>query len=240
MYSYAQTNIQLFNQLRLGGYSNADMSLVRDAYESAMVLFTGRFQPSGKSFMAHVVGTASILASLRLPAEVVAAGLLHNVYEQGDFGNGRSGVSITKRQEIRRLLNPEIEEYVFRFPDLHWKSRTVQLAPVNPDRLALVDRNVLFIRLADYLEHLLDLDLLYYSEPVRLYYRNNASLVLELAEKFGLSALAVELRQAVGAVQVAALPVELPVQRIKDSSFVIVPVSCCRRITVASRQHLMH
>ena len=60
---YAQTNIQLFNQLRRDGYSKTDLDLVRDAYELAMVLFSGRFQPSGKSFIAHVVGTASILAS---------------------------------------------------------------------------------------------------------------------------------------------------------------------------------
>ena len=98
MHSYAQTNIQLFNQLRHGGYSNTELSLVRDAYELAMDLFTGRYQPSGKPFVAHVVGTASILASLRLSAQVVAAGLLHNVYEQGDFGNGRNGFSKAKRE----------------------------------------------------------------------------------------------------------------------------------------------
>src|SRR5688572_20530292 len=79
VHSYAQTNIQLFNQLRGDGYSKADLGLVRDAYELAMLLFSGRFQPSGKSFIAHVVGTASILAWHRLPAPVVAAGLLHNV-----------------------------------------------------------------------------------------------------------------------------------------------------------------
>ena len=70
MHSYARTNIQLFNQLRQEGYSNTDLRSVRDAYELAMVLFTGRFQPSGRPFVTHVVGTASILASLRLPAPV--------------------------------------------------------------------------------------------------------------------------------------------------------------------------
>ncbi len=239
MHSYAQTNMQLFNQLRRDGYSNGDLGLVRDAYELAMVLFTGRFQPSGKSFMSHVVGTASILASVQSSAPVVAAGLLHNVYEQGDFGNGRSGVSITKRQEIRRLLNPEVEEYVSRFPDLHWKSRRVQLARANPDQLASVDRNVLLMRLADYLEHFLDLDVLYYGEAVRRYYMKNSSLVLEIAERLGLTALAMELKQAIREVQFAELPVELSVQGIKDSSFVIAPVSCCRRFTGASCQHLI-
>ncbi len=71
MRSYDQTNIQLFNQLRHAGYSQMELKLVRDAYELAMDLFTGRFQPSGKSFMAHVVGTASILG---LPALTRAGG----------------------------------------------------------------------------------------------------------------------------------------------------------------------
>ena len=239
MHPYAQTNLQLYNQLGGAGYSVADLSLVRDAYELATVLFAGRFQPSGKSFIAHVVGTASVLASLRLPARVVAAGLLHNVFVNGDFGGGRRGISTARHGKIMSVLGPEVAEYAARFPDLHWKSHTVQLARVNPDQLALVDRNVLFIKLADHLEHLLDLDLLYYSEPIRRYYMNDASLVSELAEKFGLSAFAVELRETLAAVQVVELPLELPVQRIKDSSFVIVPASCCRRFTVVLAQRLI-
>jgi hypothetical protein len=72
-----------------------------------------------------VVGTASVLASLRSSATVVAAGLLHNAYEQGDFGVGGGGRSQASRREIRRVLSPEVEEYVSRFPDLHWRSRAV-------------------------------------------------------------------------------------------------------------------
>src|SRR5207249_6559778 len=41
------------------------------------------------------------------------------------------------------------------------------------------------------------------------------------------------------AMQVAELPLELPVQRIKDSSFVIVPPSYCRRFTVVLAQRLI-
>src|SRR6058998_140988 len=163
MHPYAQTGVQLFNQLRRDGYSTTDLSFVHDAYELAIVVFTGRFQPSGKSFIAHVVGTASILASLRLSAQVVAAGLLHNVYEQGDFGMIRRNASRGKRHKVSRLLGSEVEEYVVKFPSLHWQSSTAQLALDGPDRLGPGDRNVLAIRLADYLEHLLDLDRLYYG-----------------------------------------------------------------------------
>src|SRR5437867_665839 len=101
---YAQTNIQLFNQLQREGYSNAELSLIRDAYELAMHLFTGFFIASGRTQIAHVVGAASILGSLHTPAEVVAAGLIHNVYETGDFGDGRRGISDARRQQIRQTI----------------------------------------------------------------------------------------------------------------------------------------
>jgi hypothetical protein len=38
---YAQTNIQLFNQLHREGYSKAELNLIRNAYELARQLSTG-------------------------------------------------------------------------------------------------------------------------------------------------------------------------------------------------------
>ncbi|HEY2988589.1 MAG TPA: SMP-30/gluconolactonase/LRE family protein [Candidatus Binatia bacterium] len=232
MHSYAQTNVQLFNQLRSGGYSDADLSLVRDAYELAMALFTGRFQPSGKLFIAHVVGTASILASLRLPAQVVAAGLIHNVFETGDFGDGREAISTARREKIRRVLGPAGEEYVASFSRLSWKSPTIRLARDHPDELAPVDRNGLLILFADHLEHLLDLDALYYGNGVGQSYVYNSKIAAEIAEKLGLRQLASELEATIREVEFAKLPVELSLNRIRDRSFVLVPKSCRKRLPV--------
>ena len=239
MHSYAQTNIQLFNQLRRDGYSKADLDLVRDAYELAMALFTGRFQPSGKPFIAHVVGTASILASLRLPAPLVAVGLLHNVYLAGDFGDGRHSITTTRREKIRRVLGREAEEYVARFPSLNWKSPTVQRARNNPEKLDSADRNVLLILMADHLEHLLNLDLLYYQDRVRRSYLRNCTLAVETAQSLGLTALAAEVKQGIQETESAELPVEFPVERIAGAAFVIVPKSCRKRLSVTLRQTLI-
>lgn len=242
MHSYAQTNIQLFNQLRREGYSNTDLNLVRDGYELAMVLFTGRFQPSGKSFIAHVVGTASILASLRLPPQLVAAGLIHNVYENGDFGTGRSGISLGKRDEIRKTLGPEVEEYVARFAALFSTSPTAptaHLARNNPDKLASVDRAALLILFAEGLEHLLDCDILYYGETVTRSCIDHSKIAAEIAEKLGLSALGAELREAIREVESAELAVEPSGQR-APHSFVIAPKSCCKRFSVAAWQTMIY
>jgi (p)ppGpp synthase/HD superfamily hydrolase len=239
MYPYAQTNIQLFNQLRHAGYSQRELSLVRDAYELAMELFTGRFQPSGKSFMAHVVGTASIVASLRLPATVVAAGLLHNIYYAGDFGDGRHGISTARRRKIRRVLGPEVETYAARFPKLHWKSPTVQIARENPDKLDAIDRNSLLILLADHLEHLVDCDVLYYDKTIARNYIANSKIAAEIAERLGLSQLATEMREAIRKTEFAELPVTPPEHRDRNRAFVIAPESCRKRISIVLRQSLI-
>jgi (p)ppGpp synthase/HD superfamily hydrolase len=234
---YAQTYLQLFNQLRRDGYSGPDRDLVRDAYEIAMVLFAGRFQASGKSFIAHVVGTAGILASQRLPASVVAAGLLHNVYDNGDFRSSRRGVSAKKRRELERLLGPDVEKLVATFPVLDWKSATIELALADPDELTVVDRHVVLLRLADYLEHLADLDVLYYGDRARRYYLGVGDAAIALARNLGLSELAREIEDALRLTQEAELP-DLSMQELRDSSFVVTPGSCRKRYDVAAWENV--
>jgi gluconolactonase len=238
MYPYAQTNIQLFNQLRRNGFTKADRDLVCDAYQVAMALFSGRFQPSGKSFIAHVVGTASILASLRLPVAVVAAGLLHNVYEQGDFGDGRKSISRLRRRKIRRILGPEIEECVAKFPTFSREWPTNQLARENPDELPSIDRAVLLIVFADRLEHLLDLDVLYYGHGIQRYYLENSKLAAEVADRLGLCQFATEMREAIRRTEFAELPVASPNHR--NGSFVIAPLSCRRRFSSVLCERFTH
>ena len=105
----AQTNIQLYEQLRAGGYPSADLGIVHAAYGLASHLYAGRFQSSGKVFLAHLVGVASALAALRQPAAAVAAGLLHNAYRTGDFGREPDGVSDAKRRSIASAVGEEVE-----------------------------------------------------------------------------------------------------------------------------------
>jgi len=235
VHSYAQTNIQLFNQLRCDGYSKADLDLVRNAYELAMVLFTGRFQASGKSFIAHVVGTASILASLRLPASVVAAGLLHNVYENGDFSDGRDGISKSRRRKFRKTLGPEVETYIAKFPALYWEPRTTRIARHDPGKLDSTDRAVLLILFAEHLEHLLDLDILYSDERLGRLFIERSKIAAEIAEALGVSSLAMELREAIRETE-SGEPLVQPLEhRVRKDSFVVVPRSCRKRFFAALR-----
>jgi gluconolactonase len=235
MHAYAQTNIQLFNQLRSDGYSKADLDLVRNAYELAMVLFSGRFQPSGKSFIAHVVGTASILASLGLPAPVVAAGLLHNLYEKGDFSDGRTGVSKARRRKIRNVLGSDVETYVAKFPALYWEPKTIWIARHAPDKLDPAKRAVLLILFADHLEHLLDLDLLYYEERAKRFLIERSEAAVEIAAALGAPRLARELSEAIRKTESSEPPAWSSKHRARSNAFVVVPRSCRKRVSAAAR-----
>ena len=237
-HSYAQTIIQLYNQLRLNGYSDADMVLVRNAYELAMLLFSGRFQPSGKTLISHGVGTASILTSLRLPGEVVAAGLIHNAYQNGDFGDGKRFISKTKRKYVRQAVGKEVEEYVARFATLKWKPENISTIRDEVNELNPVDRNTVLIRLADHLEHLLDLDALYYKDIGRKRYTTDTHILGEVAESLGFPNLADEIRESYKETKLAKIPVEFTPEH--SESFVIPPLSYRKRLSVLLLERFYH
>jgi len=241
MHSYAQTIPQLYNQLQRVGYSVGEMCCVRNAYELAMVLFSGRFQRSGKVFIAHVVGTASILASLRLPVEVVAAGLLHNVYQNGDFGDGRRCISDARREQVRRVVGNEVEQYVAGFATLRWNSPMLSVIRDRPYDLNPIDRSVILLRLADHLEHLLDLDPLYSGNiGLNQYLAKGTSLLIDTAENLGFTTLAAELRQTLAETRSTTLPPELCPSRSGTFGCFMTPQSYHRRLSVEFRRLFLY
>ncbi len=157
-HSYAQTNRQLFSQMQQKGYSPAEVVKVRAAHELARTLVTGFYRPSGSPFISHLVGTASVLAGLRVPVELVMAGLLHAAYMHGDFGTLRRGATAKNREVVRQAVGAEVEEYVARYTE--WRRKTIDGLKDRMNSMNFVDRNVVLICLANWLEHLLDFDIL--------------------------------------------------------------------------------
>jgi GTP pyrophosphokinase len=62
-------------------YSLADRELIQRAYRVAEEAHRGQKRASGEPYITHCVAVAGILADLRVPPEVVAAGLLHDTVE---------------------------------------------------------------------------------------------------------------------------------------------------------------
>ncbi|HXW05841.1 MAG TPA: HD domain-containing protein [Vicinamibacterales bacterium] len=235
---YAQTNLQLYSQLREAGYSEAELRLVRAGYDLAMRLFTASFRGSGKPLLAHLVGTASILASIRQSPSVVTAGLLHAAYALGDFGEGRLGMTDAKRARVRAAVARDVEDLVARYTGFDWNRETIPAIRKRVGSLTPIERDVLVIRLANELEDHLDFGVLYCGngEKRRDYIRSPLNQSVDMARELGLAELGSALEQAFRDTVAAELPAVL--RNPHDYTFVQPPASLAPRPKVAVRRYL--
>ena len=138
----------------------------------------------------------------------MAAGLLHNVYEHGDFGDGRKGSRRRDAVGSGASLAPRLKHTLPSFQRFLWNGRPIRLRCDNPNELASIDRAVLLILFADHLEHLLDLDVLYYRHAVQLALSRHCKIAAETSGELGLRQFATELREAIRRTEFAELSVK--------------------------------
>lgn len=84
-------------------YSPADEDLVQRAFEFAERAHEGQKRASGEPYINHCIAVAQILADLRVPAVVVAAGLLHDSVE--DTPVGIEDIEREFGEEIAKLVD---------------------------------------------------------------------------------------------------------------------------------------
>lgn len=233
--TYAQTNLQLCNQLAASGYDEGDLVLVSQAYGLAVRLFSGQFRSSGKPFLAHLVGTASVLAAFQASARVVAAGLLHAAYASGEWGDGRGGALTPQRRQVVQSLDEEVEELVLCYTKLRWDAASIPRLHERLGALSEPERSVVLLRLANLMEDYLDLGIAYSQKSHK---DKQADPVLELAartaERLDQPRLAAELRRVFEENRTADIAPALV--RSEQSSFTVVPLSHQVRPSVALRQ----
>jgi (p)ppGpp synthase/HD superfamily hydrolase len=210
----AQTNIQLYNQLREAGRPSDDLALVHGAYEFLTTLYPGYFQADGKPFVAHGVGVASILASLDQPAEILAVGLLHNIYTNADFGDGHnSGITRFRRRLVREAVGERIEHLLGRFRPLRIHPDTIESARRALPGYDETERRLILVDLADHLEKYVDLGVLYLGENdwVKDVTDRIGSKLVQMANELGEPKLAEALSTAFAeaAAHAAKVPPEL-------------------------------
>ena len=235
---YAQINLQLYAQLVALGCSSEDQEQLMRAYRLATDLFSGRYRGSGKPFIAHLVGTASILASSGASPALMAAGLLHAAYDHGDFGFGFRGRHAAKRDELRRVVGAEAEDYVQRYFMMRWTDQLIAALPGRLSTLSAVDRQVLLVRLANELEDLLDRGLLYCANGAERIKRLSrvCDEHITLARGLGQSALADAFAGAFADNRSGKVPASC--QSASGYSFTQIPRSCATRYTVRLRAYL--
>lgn len=160
---YAQTHLQLYRQLQDASYSEDDVVLVDRAYRIAMRRFAGNYRPNNKPFLMHLVGVASILANVRQPAVVIAAGLLHSTY-LGLAGKGRQ-VNRVCRKYITDSVGQSVEQLIYAYFNRHWSVQDFRDVERRLESLTIEDRQLYLIKFADIHEEFLDGGYLY--QPVK-------------------------------------------------------------------------
>ena len=193
---YAQTNIQFYNQLCEIGFGDGDLRKMRAAYELAAPLFASRFRPSGKPFINHLVGTASILTAYQAAAPVIVAGLLHAAYEQGDFLPFGERSTENCRRTVRQVVGDDVEALLARYAAFPWKVAKYHTIFERKPKFAAANRDILIIRVANALEDCLDNGLLYCSERRRKVGIGEVAKCIQLANALGMPGLAEELKIA--------------------------------------------
>ena len=240
MIAYAQTNLQLFKQLQDSEYSPAELGCIRDGYQLAMELFTGLFRPSGKVFIEHLVGVASILCSLHARIELIAAGLLHAAYIHGDYGSIPPPLA-EKRRRVANAVGSGAEEYIFRYTNFAWGTLVIRRIRQQLNDPMEIDREVVLLRLANELEDNLDLGLAYCpdSETRRRNLDICDNLMVEIARGLAQPELALVMERTFRDTLSLEAPDEFRnVTKHKDA-FLIAPKSYSRKTANLVRHILM-
>ena len=113
-----------------------EIDLIAAAYQRAECAHSGQKRKSGEPYFTHCVAVASILAEMKMDAETIAAGLLHDVVEDTDL-------TIT---DLRREFGTTIAKLV----DGATKLKNLPLKNVSPKgdtrRSSAVNREMEYIR----------------------------------------------------------------------------------------------
>jgi hypothetical protein len=206
----AQTIVQLLDQMQRLGYRREEILIVRDSYLVAAELFSGSFRSSGRTFLAHLVGVASILASTGSNSTLVAAAVLHAAYTQAPFPHEVGGNIDAMRRWLKRRVGDSIEALVFAYSHLVPQDVAAYVS-TNLDRMPIADANVILIRMANAIEDRVTGDYRYFDSAAWLE-QSNAQIAEALpsyepiARKLGVGQLSEWLRATLAATQSGASP----------------------------------
>ncbi len=232
MWDIAQSNIQLYGQLQRAGYRNEEISEVARAYGLAQELFSAQFRGSGRPFLCHLVGTASILARDVAPVQLVIAGLLHAAYSAGIFSfDMHCRVSPRKRAMLGKAVGDEVEEILVAYDALPWSESALAKFAEHTPR---AQQQVLNIRLANELDDLLDGGLYYSGKAKRSLVdsRESRRLLAVLVSRTEMPALETQLKAALSEfADQADVPPGAPETVGRNYSYTVLPPSARARIT---------
>jgi GTP pyrophosphokinase len=171
----------------LSGLSPTERSLIERAYRVAETAHEGQYRKSGDAYFTHPLEVAHILADLKMDAETIAAGLLHDVPEDTEvtladirrqFGDAIATIvdGVTKLDKVP--VNTEIDARK-RSADLQTESIRKMLMGMGDDV------RVVIVKLADRLHNMRTLGFMKPEKQVRIA-RETLDIYAPLANRLGI------------------------------------------------------
>jgi GTP diphosphokinase / guanosine-3',5'-bis(diphosphate) 3'-diphosphatase len=143
-------------------YNEKEVAMIREAYNFAHTAHDGQVRLTGEPYFNHSFATALKIASLQLPAEVIMAGILHDVPED-------TSVSI---EEIQQKFGEDVAAMVKSVTKLgHVQYRGLERYVENLRKMFIAmaqDVRVIFIKFADRMHNMETLYVLPEQKRIRI------------------------------------------------------------------------
>lgn len=159
MFTPRQTITELYWQLSSLGYDADALSQIGKAYTLSTHLFNGAYRGSGKPFVCHLVGTASVTAWLGLGINATTASLLHSAFTHGFFKDGSMGFTSNNIRTVTSHTCKEVVELVTGYSNCGLKTHDIDEIAKICGTLSESQRTIYLMRLANELDELYDLSL---------------------------------------------------------------------------------
>ena len=176
-----------FKELVLKNNPQADINLIKKAYDFGVVHHDGQKRNSGEDYFIHPIAVASNLSNMKLDDETICAGLMHDVLEDTDV----------TREEMQAEFGEEITflvDGVTKLKNLNYTSREEKQAE-NIRKMVMAmanDVRVVLIKLADRLHNMRTLE--YMTREKQLQKANETiEIYVPLAHRLGIYSLKWEL-----------------------------------------------
>jgi RelA/SpoT family (p)ppGpp synthetase len=161
-------------------FPQADVAIIRRAYEYAQRAHGDQKRKSGEPYIGHPLAVADLLADLRLEPETIAAALLHDVLEDNK--------SITT-SDLERDFGPDVAKLVngvTKLSEISWDLEQTEAESLRKMFIAMSqDSRVILIKLADRLHNMRTLDALSRESQLRNA-RETREIYAPLASRLGI------------------------------------------------------
>lgn len=169
--------------------SDHDVEKIREAYRYADNAHLGQFRKSGEPYITHPIAVASILASWKMDAETIEAGLMHDVLE--DTG--------TSKREMAEKFGTEVADLVdgvSKLDKLRFSSNEIAQAESFRKMLLAMSRDVrvILVKLADRVHNMRTLGVMRPEKKARIA-KETLDIYVPIAHRLGLNNVFRELQE---------------------------------------------